>query len=145
MVTRIVSGWKEIPTSSTPSGTAVPVIQDPSAIPWIVTATEFPIGVLATGSVSVSVDTQTTIVSFTATGADKNITTIKGSSEFPGEYQIFLNTVLQDTLYTGGGGGLNAIWEVKNWELVATDIIDVKYEHGHNGKTPTVYSTIWGY
>jgi hypothetical protein len=145
MVTRIVSGWKEIPTTSTPSGTAVPVVQDPTAIPWIVSSTEFPIGVLATGSTSVSVDTQTTIVSFTATSADKNITKITGSSEFPGEYQLFKNTVLQDTLYTGGGGGLNAIFILENWELVATDIIDVKYEHGFNGKTPTVYATVWGY
>jgi len=145
MVTRIVSGWKEIPTTSTPSGIAVPVIQDPSAIPWIVTSVEFPITVLATGFISVSVDTQTTIVSFTAIVADRNITKISGASEFPGEWQIFRNSVLQDTMYTGGSGGLNAIFVLENWEIVATDIIDLKYEHGHNGKTPTVFGTIWGH
>jgi hypothetical protein len=93
----------------------------------------------------VSVDTQTTFVTFTATAGDKNITRIGAASEFPGEYQIFKNSVIQDTIYTGGGGGLNAIWQLENWELVATDVIDVKYEHGFNGKTPTVYGTIWGF
>jgi len=145
MVTRTISGWKEIPTTSTPSGVAVPVIQDPSAIPWIVSSTEFPVTVLATGSASVSVNIQTTIVSFTATSVDKNVTKISAASEFAGEYQLFLNTVLQDTIYTGGGGGLNAIWELQNWELTATDVLDVKFEHSRTGFTPLVYATIWGY
>ena len=145
MVTRIVSGWKEIPTTSTPSGTAVPVIQDPSAIPWIVSSQEFPINVLATGSVSVSVNIQTTIVSFTATALNKNVTKANVSSEFSGEYQVFKNTVLQDTLYTGGGGGLNGVFFFENWGLTATDIIDVKFTHSRAGFTPTVYATIWGY
>lgn len=101
--------------------------------------------ILADSSVSVSVDTQTTIVTFTATFADKNITKITGASEFPGEYQIFRNAVLKETLYSGGGGGLNVKFTLQNWGLTAGDIIDLKYTHGFSGKTPTVYGTIWGF
>ena len=101
--------------------------------------------ILADSSVAVSVDTQTTIVTFTAIAADKNITKITGGSEFSGEYQLFKNAVLRETLYSGGGGGLNVEFTLQNWGLVVGDIIDLKYEHGHNGKTPTVYGTIWGF
>jgi hypothetical protein len=145
MVTRTVSGWKEIPTTSTPSGDAVPVVQDPTAIPWIVSSTEFPIDVLATSSANVSVNVQTTIVSFTATAIDKNITRIVGSCEFPGEWQLFKNAGLVETGYTSGGGSRNIEFKLENWELVATDIIDLKFEHGYSGKTPPAYGTIWGY
>jgi hypothetical protein len=145
MVTRTISGWKEIPTTSTPSGDAVPVVQDPTAIPWIVSSTEFPVKVLVTGSANVSVNVVTTIASFTATATDKNITRITGSSEFPGEWTLFLNAGLVETLFTSGGGSRNVIFELQNWELTATDVVDLKFEHGYTGKTPPAYATMWGY
>ena len=101
--------------------------------------------VLADGAVSVSTGVQTTIATFTATAGDKNVTKITGAAEFAGEYQVFKNTVLKETLYSGGGGGLNVKFVLQNWGLAAGDIIDVKYTHSYVAKTPTVYGTIWGF
>jgi hypothetical protein len=134
MVTRIRPGWSDLDTTTIIDGQPI----EATAFQPIIT-------VLETNSASVSVDIKTTIVTWTATSTDANILKITGSCEFPGEWQIFKNTVLQDTQYTGGGGGLNATFALDNWGVVDTDVIDVKFEHGFNGRTPTVYATIWGY
>ena len=116
----------------------------PSQVTGDLSITQEPVKVLATAQTSVPVSTQLTVVTFTATASDKNIMRITGASEFGGQYQLFLDTVLQDEAYSAGGGGLNVIFQFDNWELGVGQVVDVKVEHGSDASR-VFSSSIWGF
>ena len=116
----------------------------PAQVTGDLNVTQEPVKVLATAQTSVPVATQLTILSFVTTASDRNIMTITGASEFGGQYQLFLDTVLQDEAYSAGGGVLNVLFKFANWELAVGQTVEVKVEHGSNASR-VFSSTIWGF
>lgn len=92
---------------------------------------------------NVAANTLTTIVTFTTTAADKNITRISCSGDLYAKFQIFVDTVLTETLHSGPQRFVQ--FEFKNYGFTAGQVIDVKVEHGYTGKTPDYHSTIYGF
>jgi hypothetical protein len=112
--TRIISGWKEIPT--TDDGSAVPVIQDPSGLPWVVEVE----GISIINS----------IVSVSGTNYAKFFLAINGTDVDIRRTGPNLNLVFD---YTGSP-----------FALTSGDVVDIKVEH-FNAGTEDFDATIYGY
>lgn len=116
----------------------------PSQVSGDISVTQEPEVVLAEGTdTSVAADVLTTIVSFTMTAADKNVTRISASGELYGKYDVLKNNTQFETKRSGPQRNVEFIFQ--NFAFVAGDVIDVKYTHSYNGKTPEANATVYGF
>ena len=92
---------------------------------------------------NVVADTLTTIVTFTMTASDKNITRISGSAELYGKFDVIKNGTQIETKRSGPER--NVEFTFQNFAFVAGDIVDVKYTHSYSGKTPEANASIYGF
>jgi hypothetical protein len=143
MPTRIISGWKEIPT--TPSGAAVPVVPAPSADPWPVTFSTTTS--VTSGSVSaIAVSTKTTIATKSfVLAAFENLVKVSVSGEGYAKFYLTLNTVDIDIRRTGPDRNLVFDFSGSPLSLTIGDVIDIKVEHFDTGSTLDFDATIYGY
>ena len=116
----------------------------PSQIQGTVISTSTQEVILAEGTdTAVAANTLTTLVSFTMTIADKDITRISCSGEFYAKFDIFVNTVRKETLRSGPSR--NVEFTFQNFVFSVGDIVDVKVTHAYTGKTPEFNTTIYGF
>ncbi len=92
---------------------------------------------------NVAADTLTTIVSFTMTAGDKNITRISASAELYGKFDVIINGTQFETKRSGPARNVEFIFQ--NFQFISGDIVDVKYTHSYSGKTPEANATIYGF
>lgn len=100
-------------------------------------------GVLATDSQGpVAPATPTTVLTYTATGADKRITQVSCSGEVRAKWTIEVDSVQIDVRR---GGDRNTVFDWA-WPYLLADgsTMDVKVEHHKPVETPTFDATIYG-
>ena len=116
----------------------------PSQVTGTITSTATQEVVLAEGTdTGVAADVLTTIVSFTMTVANKDITRISASAELYGKFDIIVNSVQRETKRSGPDR--NVEFTFQNFVFSTGDIVDVKYTHSYSGKTPEANATIYGF
>jgi hypothetical protein len=143
--TRIISGWKEIPT--TDDGTAVPVIQDPSGLPWVVEVEGISIiNFNKIGSITgIAPSTKTTIVSQVFSGGVfENISIVSVSGTNYAKFFLAINGTDVDIRRTGPNLNLVFDYTGSPFALTSGDVVDIKVEH-FNAGTEDFDATIYGY
>ena len=116
----------------------------PSQVTGDLEVTQEPETVLAEGTdAAVAADVLTTLVSFTMTASDKNVTRVSASAELYGKFDVLKNSVQIETKRSGPARNVEFIFQ--NFAFVAGDIIDVKYTHSYSGKTPEANASIYGF
>jgi hypothetical protein len=114
----------------------VHVASDDTAVPSSVSP-------LGSGSITAVPDaTTSTIVTYTAATA-KRVTRIGCSGTIYGTYQLFLNTVLIETLRSSPQRSVEFMFN-SPLQLNASDILDVKVTHHYVGHLEDFNSTIYG-
>ena len=144
MATRIISGWKEIPTTLAGN---VPVDQASTSNPWIVDVNGISVTNFSkTGSLTaLAPSTKTTIVSqvFSA-GVFENVVILSVSATNYAKFFFAINGTDVDVRRTGPDLNLSFDFTGAPFSLTAGDLVDVKVEHFNAGNID-VEATIYGY
>jgi hypothetical protein len=121
------------------------MVQFQSQVAGDIDVLQAPSNALVVGSVtSVPASTLTTIATYTATVAVKNLTRISCTGQESGKWQLFLDTVLIET--KRATPGLDVEFRFGNsLQMSAGSVLDVKVTHFRTGQTPDFDSTIYGF
>jgi len=92
---------------------------------------------------NVSANTQTTILTYSASG-DKKVVRIGCGGDDYAKFQVYINTVLVETKRTGPDRHIDFNWCFP-LELNDGDVIDVKVTHYFDGDNLNFEATLYGY